>query len=66
MNFEFPIYRFLTRPFLWLSQFFYDKNFVVVCKGYGDDWKLYTGLDWDEDKDNDFCEYEDFKVWVGV
>jgi hypothetical protein len=39
---------------------------VVVCKGYGEDWKLYTGLDWGEDKDNDFREYKDFRVWVSI
>lgn len=37
-----------------------------MCKGYGDDYELYTGLYWAEDKDIDFFDtcYEDFRLWI--
>lgn len=66
MHLEISIFRFFVWPLLWLSQFFSDNHFVVVCKGYGEDWKNYTGLYWGEDKDNDFSEYKDFRVWVDM
>lgn len=58
------ICRFLVVPVLWLSHFFNDNNFVLVCKGYDNDWKYYTGLYWEDDKNNDFTDYKDFKVWL--
>ncbi len=51
-------------PVLWLSHFFNDNNFVLVCMGYDDDWENYTGLYWEEDKNNDFTDYENFQVWL--
>ena len=59
-----PKLRFLIRFILWLFHFFNDNNFVLVCKGYDNDWKYYTGLYWEDDKDNYFIDYEDFKIWL--
>lgn len=58
--------RLFVKSLLWLTQFFEDKNLLVVCKGYGDDYELYTGLYWTEDKDINFFErcYEDFRLWI--
>lgn len=64
MSIEISIFKNIAKPLIWLTKFFNDNKAVVVCKGYGDDWSYYTGLYWDEDKDNDFSEYEDFKLWL--
>lgn len=56
MRIEIPIFKKIAKPLIWFTNFFSDNNAVVVCKGYGDDWDYYTGLYWDEDKDNDFTE----------
>lgn len=41
--------------------------FIVVCKGYGEDYENYTELVWKDDCDIDFIrdEYLDFQVWMG-
>ena len=54
----------IVKPVLWFSQFVEERYFVVVCKGYGDDWEEYTGLDWKEDKNLELCWYEDYRVWI--
>lgn len=64
MNFTIKIPPFSVKFFLKLSSFFNDNNFVVVCKGYGEDWEYYTGLYWSEDKDLELSWYEDFQIWV--
>lgn len=64
MNLTLSIPKFLVKFVLWLSRFFSDNNFVLVCKGYDGDWKNYTGLYWDDDSDNDFGDYEDFQIWL--
>jgi hypothetical protein len=64
MSTEISILKSIVKPLLWLTKFFNDKQAIVVCRGYGDDWDYYTGLYWDEDKDNDFGEYNDFKLWL--
>ena len=52
---------------LWFSEFFNDNHFIVVCKGYDEDYDNYTGLYWDEDKYIDFKDdeqYSDFQLWI--
>ena len=67
ISFEIIIPRECAKFFLSLANFFRDANMVLVCKGYGDDYELYTGLDWHEDKELDLVRdesYEDFRLWV--
>ncbi|MEK6568462.1 MAG: hypothetical protein AABZ27_06990 [Candidatus Omnitrophota bacterium] len=66
MNFTLKIPAFSVKLFLWLSQIFSDNNFVVVCKGYNDDWDYYTGLCWNEDKDLEIGWYEDYQIWLSM
>ncbi|MCX5699463.1 MAG: hypothetical protein NTX01_07175 [Candidatus Omnitrophica bacterium] len=66
MNLALKIPAFSVKLFLWLSLPFSDDNFVVVCKGYGDDWDYYTGLYWYEDKDLETCWYEDYQIWLSI
>jgi hypothetical protein len=40
---------------------------LLVCKGYGEDYELFTELYWDEDKELDFnndTQYQDFRIWL--
>ena len=59
------ISRYLAKPLLWLSQFFNDNYFVVVCKGYDEDDEYYTGLYWPDDRyiDSSDEQYSDFQLW---
>ena len=66
MNIEIQLPIKLVKVLMWISQFFRDERFVVVCKGYNDDWEMYTSLDWVEDKKNDLTYYEDFKLWINL
>lgn len=66
MNIDISISKFIIKPVFWLTRFFNDGNVVLVCKGYGDDWKYYTGLYWDEDKDSDFKDYQDYRLWLKI
>jgi hypothetical protein len=54
-----------VKIFLFISRFFSDNNFVVVCKGYDADEENYTGLYWDDDKDIYLRDdtYYDFQLW---
>ena len=64
---EIQIPRFLAKFVLWFSQFFAERILVLVCKGYGNDYKYYTGLCWDEDHHLDFINddsYWDFRLWL--
>lgn len=38
------ISKFFVSFFLFLSKSFPEDKFLVVCKGYGDDYELFTGL----------------------
>lgn len=64
MRLDIFVPKIFVKPMLWLTQFFHDRNAVLVCKGYGDDWEYYTGLYWDEDKDLEVQWYEDYRVWI--
>lgn len=66
MNFTFKIPAFSVKLFLWLSHFFNDNNFVVVCKGYDEDWDYYTGLYWCEDKYLKPSWYADYQIWLST
>ena len=63
---EINVPRLIIKPLLWFTHFFSDNNLVLVCKGYGDDYEMYTGLYWQDDKSIDFSEkcYEDFQLWL--
>jgi hypothetical protein len=65
MNFEIPVFKFSIKPILWLSQFFNENNFVLVCKGYDDDFELFTGIYWKDDKEN-CLDYGDYQVWINL
>ena len=56
----------IVKPILWFTQHIPERFFAVVCKGYGEDWDYYTGLCWNEDRDNDLSTYEDFQVWLNI
>lgn len=66
MRFEIFIPRIFAKSTLWLTQFFHEKNVVLVCKGYGDDWEYYTGLYWEEDKEIYVWWYEDYRIWINL
>lgn len=60
------ISRRIAKPILYLSKFFNDNYFILVCKGYNEDDVNYTGLYWNEDRDLDFRDetYSDFQIWL--
>ena len=62
------IHRKIAKAILWLSQFFSENVFLLVCKGYDEDDDDYTGLYWRDDKDTDFSDdsYWDFQLWYNV
>ena len=63
---EIKVNRFLAKPILFLIKVFNIKRVILVCKGYGDDYELYTELCWEEDKDLDLFRdkvYQNFKLW---
>ena len=65
LNLGIKIPSFSVKFFLKLSSFFHWRStFQVFCKGYGDDWEYYTGLEWDEDKDIEVDWYEDYQIWI--
>jgi hypothetical protein len=55
----------IVKPLLFLSKLFNDNYFIIVCKGYNEDYENYTGLYWSEDKDLDISDeqYSNFKIW---
>jgi len=64
MSFAIKIPSFSVKFFLRIASCFNDNNFVVVCKGYCEDWENYTGLYWNEDKYLELGWYEDYQIWV--
>lgn len=64
---EIKVSRFLAKPILFLIGIIgCNKKVILVCKGYGEDYELYTELCWEEDKELDFLHdrvYKDFKLW---
>jgi hypothetical protein len=58
--------RFLAKPILFIINVLDCKKVLLVCKGYGDDYELYTELCWEDDKGLDLFRdqvYQDFKLW---
>jgi len=40
---------------------------LVMCRGYGEDYGMFTELTWQDDKDLDFCDnesYPEFQLWI--
>ncbi len=62
------INRRIAKPILYLSKFFNDNYFILVCKGYNEDGVNYTGLYWNDDKELDFSDesYSDFQIWYSL
>ncbi|HPS65180.1 MAG TPA: hypothetical protein PK447_06370 [Ignavibacteria bacterium] len=50
---------------MFFTKFFNDKTIVLVCKGYNEEFDMFTGLYWDDDKDLDLSDlnYSDFQLW---
>lgn len=65
MRFEIPIFKFLVKPLLWFFQFVNEHNFILVCKGYNDDFNLFTGIYWQDDSKN-CLNYENYKIWINL
>lgn len=42
------------------------NHFIVVCRGYNEDYENFTELIWRDDKDLDFYDYDtypEFQLW---
>jgi len=55
---------FLAKIILKLNPF---RKFLIVCKGYNEDYENFTELVWQDDKDlnfNDRISYTQFQLWV--
>lgn len=63
---EIKVNRFFAKPVLFLINIFWINKVHLVCLGYGDDFELFTELNWKEDKDldlyNDYA-YQDYRLW---
>lgn len=43
------------------------NKILIMCKGYNEDYKNFTELVWDDDKNLDFYDkqtYPEFQLWV--
>ncbi len=61
---EFKISPFWAKLILRLNLF--DQVFVM-CKGYNEDYENFTEIVWEDDKDLDFYnknEYPEFQLWI--
>ena len=54
----------VIKPLLWLSQFFNENTFLIVCKGYDEDIENYTGIYYEDDIDVFDPNYSDFQLWI--
>ena len=64
---EIKINRLFAKPILFVLNVFRCKRILLVCKGYGEDYELYTKLCWEEDKELDLLRdktYQDYKLWL--
>jgi hypothetical protein len=64
---EIKINKYFVRLLLYLSNFLPQNMVLVVCKGYGEDYELFTQLNWEEDNELDFVgdnNYKDFQLWI--
>lgn len=61
---EITLYPFLAKIILRLNPF---HRAMVMCRGYNEDYKNYTELVWEDDKNLDFFDhisYSQFQLWV--
>ena len=59
--------RSFAKPIIFLFKIFGCQKILLVCKGYGEDYELFTELCWEEDKELDFknsTQYQDFRIWL--
>jgi len=64
---EINVNRILVKPILFLIKMISCQKIILVCKGYGEDYELYTELSWEEDSELDFkndTQYQDFRIWL--
>lgn len=60
---EITICPFLARMFLRINPF---KKVFIMCKGYNEDFENFTELVWQDDKNLDFYDrenYPEFQLW---
>lgn len=61
---EVPISPFLAKLILRLNPF---HRILVMCKGYNEDYKNFTELVWEDDRDLNFYDqetYPKFQLWL--
>ena len=61
---EISLSPFLAKLILRLNPF---RRVLVMCKGYSEDYKNFTELVWEDDKDLDFYDretYPAFQLWM--
>lgn len=63
MFLQISIFKFLVKPILWFSHFLNDNYFVLICKGYDDDFENFTGIYWRDDKEN-CLNYEEYNLLI--
>jgi hypothetical protein len=64
---EININKNIVKYLLYVSQFLPENKFLVVCKGYGEDYDLFTQLNWQEDNELDFVndtQYSNYQLWI--
>ena len=60
---EIPLTPFLAKFILRFNPF---NRVLIMCLGYGEDYKEFTELVWEDDKDLDFYDqesYPEFQLW---
>lgn len=65
MNMAIQIPAFLVRFALWVQQF--TDGYLVMCRGYNEDDANFIELVWEDDKDLDFGDrqnYPEFQIWI--
>ncbi len=64
---EIKVSRSFAKPILLLFKILGCQKMLLVCKGYGEDYESYTELCWEEDKELNFKndnQYQDFRIWL--
>jgi hypothetical protein len=64
---EINISPFLAKFLLKFIPYKLSNSVLVMCLGYGEDYKNFTELVWQDDKDLDFCDedsYPRFQLWI--
>ena len=58
---------FLAKTILRIIPYRLSHRFLVMCRGYNEDFDNFTELVWEDDKCLDFCNretYPEFKLWL--